>query len=306
MKAARTTWEQWQILQTIVSEGGFAQAAAHLHRSQSSVSYMVARLQEQLGVELLRPQGRRMQLTPAGEVLLRDAQNVLAGTLRLEDKARSLQQGWEAEVRLAVDSLFPTPALLPALGQFATHCPSTRLQMHEVVMSGADDALHGQQVELAVAGRVPQGFLGDWLLDAEFVACAAPHHPLHQLGRLLEMEDLQQHVQVVLRDSGQRQPRDEGWLGAWQRWTVSQPETAMAAVEQGFAFGWLAWHRIADGVEAGRLKPLPLAHGGLRKAALYLILADPPAAGPATLQLADCLRAEAECWRSSYQPYRPA
>ncbi|WP_159875501.1 LysR family transcriptional regulator [Aquitalea denitrificans] len=304
MKQARTTWEQWQVLQCIVREGGFAQAAAVLHRSQSSVSYAVARLQEQLGVELLRPQGRRMQLTPAGEVLLRDAQNVLAASLRLEEKARSLQQGWEAEVRLAVDSLFPTPALLPALGQFASHCPSTRLQMHEVVMSGADDALHGQQVELAVAGRVPQGFLGDWLLEAEFVACAAPHHPLHGLGRQLEMEDLQQHVQVVLRDSGQRQPRDEGWLGAWQRWTVSQPDTAIAAVEQGFAFGWLAWHRIAAGVAAGRLQPLPLAHGGLRKAALYLILADPPVAGPATLQLADCLRAEAEHWRSSYQPYQ--
>ncbi|RQO72905.1 LysR family transcriptional regulator [Aquitalea sp. FJL05] len=303
MKQAKTTWEQWQVLQSIVSEGGFAQAAAQLHRSQSSVSYMVARLQEQLGVELLSPQGRRMQLTPAGEVLLRDAQNVLAAALRLEDKARSLQQGWEAEVRLAVDSLFPTPALLPALGQFAAHCANTRLQMHEVVMSGADDALHGRQVELAVAGRVPQGFLGDWLLDAEFVACAAPHHPLHALGRPLEMDDLQQQVQVVLRDSGQRQPRDEGWLGAWQRWTVSQPETAIAAVEQGFAFGWLAWHRIADSVAAGRLKPLPLAHGALRKAGLYLVLADPPAAGPATLQLAACLRAEAERWRAQYQAY---
>nr|WP_275575741.1 hypothetical protein [Aquitalea pelogenes] len=68
-------------------------------------------------------------------------------------------------------------------------------------------------------------------------------------------------------------------------------------MEQGFAFGWLAWHRIAPAVAAGRLRPLPLAHGGLRKAALYLVLADPSQAGPATLQLADCLRAEAERWR---------
>jgi hypothetical protein len=43
----------------------------------------------------------------------------------------------------------------------------------------------------------------------------------------------------------------------------------------------------------------------LRKAALYLILADPPVAGPATLQLADCLRAEAARWRDAYQPYQP-
>jgi DNA-binding transcriptional LysR family regulator len=215
MKQARTTWEQWQVLQCIVSEGGFAQAAKAMHRSQSSVSYMVAQLQEQLGVALLQAQGRRMVLTAAGEVLLRDAQNVLAASLRLEDKARSLLQGWEAEVRLAVDSLFPTPALLPALGQFASHCPSTRLQMHEVVMSGADDALHGQQVELAVAGRVPQGFLGDWLLDAEFVACAAPGIPC------------------------------TGWGGRWKwkicssmcRWCCAIPVSASRAMKAGWVPG---------------------------------------------------------------------
>ncbi|VEB42274.1 chromosome replication initiation inhibitor protein [Chromobacterium violaceum] len=44
----KTTLEQWQVLRAIVEEGGFAQAAEKLHRSQSAVSYAVARLQEQL------------------------------------------------------------------------------------------------------------------------------------------------------------------------------------------------------------------------------------------------------------------
>ncbi|WP_293760137.1 LysR family transcriptional regulator [uncultured Aquitalea sp.] len=299
MKQPRTSLEQWLVLQAIVAEGGYAQAAERLHRSQSSISYTVARLQEQLGVALLQPQGRRMALTPAGEALLRDAEALLSASVRLEDKAHSLQQGWEPEVRLAVDSLFPAEALLPALGRFAAHCTATRLQMHEVVMSGADDALHGGWVEMAIAGRVPQGFLGEWLMDAEFVACAAPSHPLHRLHRPLGMEDLREHVQVVLRDSGSRQPRDEGWLGAWQRWTVSQPETAIAAVRSGYAFGWLAWHRVAALVDGGELLPLPLAQGQRRKASLHLVLADPQAAGPATRHLAQCLAEEAAAWRAA-------
>ena len=49
----RTTLEQWRVLQAIVDAGGFAQAAQELHRSQSSVSYAIARLQEQVGVPLL-------------------------------------------------------------------------------------------------------------------------------------------------------------------------------------------------------------------------------------------------------------
>jgi DNA-binding transcriptional LysR family regulator len=59
MKIPRSTLEQWQVLQAIVECGGYAQAAEALHRSQSSVSYMVAKLQEQLGVELLEIDGRR-------------------------------------------------------------------------------------------------------------------------------------------------------------------------------------------------------------------------------------------------------
>ena len=48
MKVPRVTLEQWRTLQAVIDSGGFAQAAEVLHRSQSSVSYTVARMQEQL------------------------------------------------------------------------------------------------------------------------------------------------------------------------------------------------------------------------------------------------------------------
>ncbi|SUX55905.1 LysR family transcriptional regulator [Chromobacterium vaccinii] len=294
----KTTLDQWQVLRTIVEEGGFAQAAEKLHRSQSSVSYAVARLQEQLDVALLRQDGRRMRLTGEGEVLLREAAELLRHADRLERRAGSLRRGWEPELKVALDSLLPSEVVLAACGDFAGHCRETRLQLHEVVMSGADDALYQGDAALAVAGRVPQGFLGDWLLDAEFIACAAPGHRLHAHGGELDGERLRGEVQVVLRDSGIRQPRDEGWLGAHQRWTVSQPETGIAMVEAGLAFAWLARHRIRRQLAEGSLKPLPLKSGAVRKASLYLVLAEPASAGPACLYLADALRRAAADWRS--------
>ena len=77
MKAPRVTLEQWRTLQAVVDHGGFAQAAEAIHRSQSSVSYTVARMQEQLGVPLLRIEGRKAVLTEAGEVLLRRSRQLL-------------------------------------------------------------------------------------------------------------------------------------------------------------------------------------------------------------------------------------
>ena len=48
MTHPRVTLDQWRTLAAVVDHGGFAQTAEHLHRSQSSVSYTVAKLQEQL------------------------------------------------------------------------------------------------------------------------------------------------------------------------------------------------------------------------------------------------------------------
>src|SRR5690606_19251130 len=141
MSIPRTTLEQWSVLQAIIDHGGYAQAAEALHRSQSSVSYAVARLQEQIGVELLTIEGRKAQLTDHGKALLATATELLREAKKLEQFAKSLQQGREAEVRLAVDVVFPTALLLQALQQFSLSAPQTRVQLSEVVLSGADELL---------------------------------------------------------------------------------------------------------------------------------------------------------------------
>lgn len=50
----RVTLEQWRVFHAIIDHGGYAQAATYLHRSQSAVSYAMSRLQEQLGIPLLK------------------------------------------------------------------------------------------------------------------------------------------------------------------------------------------------------------------------------------------------------------
>ncbi|HHO9340139.1 LysR family transcriptional regulator, partial [Klebsiella pneumoniae] len=53
----KTTLEQWALLEKVVELGSFARAAEETNRSQSSVSYNLALLQERLGVALLAPSG---------------------------------------------------------------------------------------------------------------------------------------------------------------------------------------------------------------------------------------------------------
>lgn len=290
MSIPKTTLEQWRILQAIVDCGGYAQAAEALHRSQSSISYMVARLQEQIGVELLRIEGRKARLTDKGKALLASAVELLNEAEKLEQFAQSLQQGREVEIRMAVDVAFPAPLLLQALQRFTRRTSQTRVQLAEVVLSGADEAVLQHDADIVIGTRVPPGHLGTPLLNIEFLAVAHSAHPLHQLGRSLNVDDLKRHTQIVIRDSGTRHPRDDGWLGATHRWTVSSMETSLAMVEAGLGYAWLPRHLTARHIKADGLWPLPLEQGHVRVVSLYLMFGRTGHVGPATRELADILQ----------------
>ena len=220
----------------MVDHGGFEAAAEALKRSQSAVSYSLKRLQEQLPVAVLAPQGRRTQLTDPGQVLLQRARLMLDEARRLEQLAATLAQGWETQVRLAVEIVMPPDPLLGALARFSAEAPQTRVQMIETVLSGTCEALLQHQVDLAITGQVPPGFLGDPLVRVDFVAVARADHPLHALGRTLTLEDLRAQRQIVIRDTGRFRQVDSGWLEAEERWTVSHLLTAIAILKRGLWF----------------------------------------------------------------------
>ncbi|MGD8689953.1 MAG: LysR family transcriptional regulator, partial [Gammaproteobacteria bacterium] len=65
----RITLEQWRALRAVVDHGGYAQAAEALHKSQSSVTYAIQKLESLLAVRAFEVQGRKAVLTEAGKAL---------------------------------------------------------------------------------------------------------------------------------------------------------------------------------------------------------------------------------------------
>ena len=287
MATSYGTLDQWRALQAVVDNGGYAQAASRLNRSQSTVNYAVSKLEKQLGIQLLEVQGRKALLTEAGQVLLERSRLLLKDAVEIGQLANSLSQGREAEIQLVVDAAFPTAMLMESLKLFATQSQGTRVQLREVVLSGACEALVAGEADLVIAGQVPPDFLGNILLEVEFVAVAHPDHALHQLNREISTNDIRRELQVVIRDSGVKHNVDTGWLGAEHRWTVTSIDSATAAVSAGLGFAWLPRHQVQDKLDAGELKLLPLDQGLNYVANLYLIFGKPASIGPATRQLAE-------------------
>jgi len=286
----KTSLEQWAVLAAVVDEGGFAQAATALHRSQSAVSYAVARLQEELDLPLLAIEGRKAVLTPHGQTLLLRARGLLRDMNTLELLARSLKQGWEPLLNLVVDAAFPRDRLLSIVAELQKLCPNTQMQVSDAVLSGAEEAIVDGEADVVVTAHVPNGFIGEFLVDVTFVAVAAPGHPLFVVEHELSFDDLSRHVQVVVRDSGTKNPRDEGWLGAERRCTVSSMEASLATVKAGLAYAWLPKHVVAESLLSGSLMALPLATGRERRVPLYLVTVKGEVAGPAARAAVECFQ----------------
>ncbi|OGA47189.1 MAG: LysR family transcriptional regulator [Betaproteobacteria bacterium RIFCSPLOWO2_12_FULL_63_13] len=285
----RITLDQWNVLVSVVETGSYAKAAERVHRSQSTLTYAVQKLERRLGVKVFELRGRKAVLTPSGNLLYRRGKALVEEAGRLEHAAGDLARGWEPEIRLAVDIVFPTWLLLEGLARFGRERPGTRIELYETVLGGHEDALVERKVDLAIGGVVPAGFLADVLMPVRFVCAAAPAHPLHQLGRALTLQDLRRHRQLVLRDSGAQRAYSAGWLNE-QRWTVSHKATSIRAAVMGLGYAWFAEDSIREELESGKLKPLPLREGAERLATLYLVFADREAAGPGTRRLAEILR----------------
>jgi DNA-binding transcriptional LysR family regulator len=283
------TLEQWRALIAVVDAGGYAQAAEVLHKSQSAVTYAVQKIESQLGVKAFEVQGRKAVLTPTGHMLYRRALALVSEAGELEKAARKLSAGWEAEINLAVEILFPTWLLLDCLARFGRESPHTRIEVIESVLGGTPEALLKGQADLAISPRVPPGFLSTPLMRLRMVAVAHPAHPLHALGRPLNYQDLQAHRHLTVRDTGPGRDRRAATVEVESRWTVSNITTAIEAARLGHGFAWFPEERIREELARGQLKPLPLGGGEERFVELYLILADPELAGPGVRRLAEIL-----------------
>lgn len=286
MSRAKSTLEQWRILQAVVDCGGYAQAAEKLSKSQSSLNHAVAKLQHQLGIELLEVRGRKAFLTPQGEVLLRRSRHVTQAVNELEQLASNLERGWEPTLTLAREIIYPMEDLVAVLKAFMPECRGTRITILDSVLTGTQELIQHKKVDIAISGGIIlPGHLAQPLCTVELVLVCHPQHPLAALGNVEDEKLLAQHLQLVIKDTGVHSNLDVGWLKAEQRWTVSNFHEALSILLSGIGFCWIPLFLVQDKIAAGELTRLTLQGSVNRQALLSLVIPNRDTQGPAAKHL---------------------
>ena len=288
MSQPRISLEQWRALQAVVEAGGYAQAAEALHKSQSTLTYSVQKIERLLGVKVFEIRGRKAVLTEGGQVLYRRARSLLEEAAALERGAAEMASHWKPEIVLAVDVAYPTWLLLECLADFARERPETRIEVFETVLSGTDEMLEQGKVDIAIGSQrgVAQG--GEVLMTLRGVAVASPDHPLHHLGHWVTERDLKRSRRILIRDTGSQRQRE--MKGVELRWTVSNKATSIRALTMGLGYSVLPEEWVTEEIAAGKLKPLRMKSGGQLSGQLFLALADPEFPNRDVVRLADIIR----------------
>ena len=112
---------------SVVEAGGFTRAGERVHRTQSTVSQQIKRLEEDVGQVLLHRDGKDVRPTEAGERLLSYARRLLS----LAEEARDVlrQPGGEGAIRLGIPEDFAAYRLTKLLGAFSRSHPRLRLDV---------------------------------------------------------------------------------------------------------------------------------------------------------------------------------
>src|SRR6201996_4252769 len=130
------TIDQLKVLLAVVETGSFTAAAKRLKRAVSAISYAIATLELQLGIELFDREGARTPtLTKAGAAVLAKARVIAVGVDDLRASVRSLLGGVEAEVTLVVEVMLPSARLVDAVQAFEATFPTVKLRLHVEALS---------------------------------------------------------------------------------------------------------------------------------------------------------------------------
>lgn len=254
----RISLEALHLVDAIHRGGSFSAAGKELHRVPSTISYTVSKLEEDLGVQVFERNGPRVQLTRAGQELLREGRYLLKAAQDLEHRVRRVASGWETELAIGVESMFATRLFAPDVGAFYEVAQQTRLRIAQEVLSGTWEALIDRRVDLVVgaAGDGPAGggYVSHPLGSLNFVFAVAPHHPLAGVEGRLGRSQLQHHRAIVVADSArQMTPRTVGLLLGQDTLAVSSMQSKYDYQVAGLGFGFLPEPCARAALRAGLL-----------------------------------------------------
>lgn len=244
---------------TIVEKGSFSAAAKTLGRGQTTISYAIATLEQQLGTKLFERTRSRPVLTAAGAALVADAQKVSQSIDALKSRARAVAQGIEPDLTISIDNYAPPEIFTPVLRDFASAFPDVGLTLHQESVGQARDRVLQGDAALGIISDVQsrrQEFRSFKLgKSVKLIPVVVRGHPLAAFAKELHHDALSGFVQIVSilhldSEYGAFSPR---------LWHCNSLPIHRAALLAGVGWSAMPEHLALPDIEAGLIERINIA-----------------------------------------------
>ena len=257
------TLDQLRVFVCVIDQGSFSKAARELHRTQSVVSYTIANLEAQLNVALFDRSKRKPTLTEAGKALLADARTVSMKVDAMRARAKTLAQGVEAEVSIAVDVMFPNCRLVEALQAFQLQFPTVGLRLRIEALGAVMHLISERVCQIGITGPMldfTDAFQSQPAGSITMIPVAAPTHPLALIEGIIPTEVARDYTQLVLTDRSQLTAGQNFGVIAVRDWRLGDLGAKHMLLRNGLGWGSMPEEMIREDLDQGRLVHLKLAH----------------------------------------------
>ncbi len=250
--------DEIQLMEAIGASGSLTRAAAALGKAPSTVSYTLRQIEGRFDALLFDRRRYRLQLTPAGQLLVREATRLRDDMQRLTRRVTQVAKGWEDRLWIVTDEIIEFGTLLPVIQDFDRLDSGVSLRVTHEVLGGTWEALAEGRGDLVIGAtnEPPAGLGVQWreLGQMRWVYAVSPRHALAKVKTPLTAAQLQAHRAVVVADTSRRSDGRAYGHGTGQaRLAVPSMAAKIAAQCAGLGVGWLPEARVASLLARGEL-----------------------------------------------------
>jgi LysR family transcriptional activator of dmlA len=190
--------EDLRVFMTVARNASFARAADEMGVSSAYVTKRIRILESTIGTKLLHRTTRKVSLTESGEIVYKQAQQILGSLDKLVEEADPMAHEPRGYMRICSSFGFGRNLVAPAMGRLVERYPELEMRF-EVLDRVVDPIKEGFDLDVRVGDEIAAHLVARRLADNYRVLCASPDY-LKRRGTPESLADLAKHTCLVIKE----------------------------------------------------------------------------------------------------------
>lgn len=227
-----------------------------MNKTQSTVSFAVKTLENELQLQLFSRDAYRSELTPQGEAFLPRAKQVVEQADNLKALGMQLAAGVEPEFTIAISGICPMQRVLTRIKTMIDVFPETDFNITVGHLSGIFEQLDDGDADLAFTPILQADLRHQTRTVGQIsmITVAAPGYLVSSPDETIPLERIKQYHQIVVRGTARTMPNASiRVVPGGKTWRVTDFATKKELALAGLGWGGIPHHMIVEELAEGRL-----------------------------------------------------